>query len=160
MGSDKFFSLFGKIVLVVVVLGAIAYGAYYFGAQKGQKQSFPETQTPTTEVSQTAVSPTPTVNETSLLKTVIKQTLAAKHGSDANTLNISVSKIQGDYAQGGATEQGGGGMWFAAKVNGSWKLVWDGNGVILCSDLTAYPNFPTDMIPECYDQTTQKIVKR
>ncbi|WKZ25493.1 MAG: hypothetical protein QY322_03850 [bacterium] len=30
---EKFFSIFGKIMLVVIVLGSISYGAYYFGTQ-------------------------------------------------------------------------------------------------------------------------------
>jgi hypothetical protein len=51
-------------------------------------------------------------------------------------------------------------MWFAAKVNGIWKLVWDGNGQINCSDIAAYPAFPTDMIPECWDTTTNKVITR
>lgn len=103
---------------------------------------------------------TPTVDEASLLKTVIKEALVAKLGSDANSLDITVSQINGNYAKGGASAEGGGGMWFAAKVNGIWKLVWDGNGVILCSDLTSYPDFPSSMIPECWNEATQKTVQR
>lgn len=30
---DRFFSIFGKIALVLIVLGAMAYGGYYFGTQ-------------------------------------------------------------------------------------------------------------------------------
>lgn len=30
---DKFFSVFGKLMLVVLVLGSMAYGGYYFGTQ-------------------------------------------------------------------------------------------------------------------------------
>ncbi len=104
--------------------------------------------------------PTVIVDETKILKTFVKNTLVAKHGSGANELTISVAKIQGDFASGGASGEGGGGMWFAAKVDGNWQLVWDGNGVILCKDLTAYPNFPASMIPECYNDQTNKNVKR
>ena len=56
--------------------------------------------------------------------------------------------------------EGGGGRWFAAKVNGLWKLVWDGNGIIKCSDLADYPEFPVSMIPECFDEASDKLVKR
>src|SRR4030042_1984336 len=66
------------------------------------------------------IAPTPTVDETAILKTVIKQLLVAKHGSSANELTISVSKIQGLYSPGGASASGGGGMWLAAKGNGVW----------------------------------------
>lgn len=101
----------------------------------------------------------PTVDEKSAIIQDVRQALAAEHGTDANSYNITVSKIVGDYASGGASGSGGGGMWFVAK-NGVWKIVWNGNGVIMCSDLTAYPNFPTSLIPECYNDQTQKTVKR
>lgn len=103
---------------------------------------------------------TPTSNEEETLKTTIKQQILADSTGDGGTLTVSVSKISGDYAQGLASDEGSGGMWFAAKVNGAWKLVWDGNGTIFCSDLTDYPDFPTSMIPECYDQATESSVKR
>lgn len=102
---------------------------------------------------------TPTIDETDLLKTVIKQALVAEHGSTANELTITVSKIQGNFAQGGASASGGGGMWLAAKVNGNWKLVWDGNGTISCQDVNPY-NFPASLVPECYDELTGKMVTR
>ena len=117
------------------------------------------TSTPTVTFTPTA-SPTPSVDEMSTIKAAVKKALVVEHGDSANELNITVSKISGDFSQGGASASGGGGMWFAAKVNGDWKLVWDGNGTILCTDLTAYPNFPTSMIPECYDQAGNKTVKR
>jgi len=104
--------------------------------------------------------PTPTVDEAAVLKNVIKKYIALKHNSDESSLSISVSKIEGNYAQGGVSDEGGGGMWFAAKEDGLWMLVWDGNGVIECSDISLYPEFPTSMIPECYNETTQETVKR
>jgi len=73
---------------------------------------------------------------------------------------VTVSKVEGNYAKGMVGGTGGGGLWFAAKVNGVWKLVWAGNGVIFCSDLTAYPAFPKDLIPDCWDTSTNKDVTR
>jgi len=99
------------------------------------------------------------VDETQDIITAVKAAIIAKRGTGAADLTYTVSKIQGDFAQGGASGQGGGAMWFAAKVNNTWKLVWDGNGVILCSDIAAYP-FPTSMIPECYNDATKTSVKR
>lgn len=103
---------------------------------------------------------TPTIDDRQNLKAIIKQALINKYGPSANELTITVSKIQGNYASGGASASDGGGMWFAARINNSWNLVWDGNGVILCSDLKNYPEFPVSFIPECYDNITQKTVKR
>ena len=100
------------------------------------------------------------MDESVALIAAVKAALVAEHGQDAGLLNITVAKMEGEYASGGAAASGGGGMWFAAKVNGVWKLVWDGNGQINCSDITPYPEFPNDMIPECWDTTTLKIVNR
>jgi hypothetical protein len=74
-------------------------------------------------------------------------------------MTITVSKIAGNFAQGGASEQGGGGMWFAAKAGGVWNLAWDGNGTISCTSVNPY-NFPTTMIPQCWNDATQKMVTR
>lgn len=106
------------------------------------------------------VTPTPTVDEKAVIENVIKKYIALKHGSDEDFLTLTVSKIEGNYAQGGVSDEGGGGMWFAAKEDSVWKLVWDGNGVIECSDISLYPDFPTSMIPECYDSATQNSVQR
>ncbi|MFA6250788.1 MAG: hypothetical protein WC686_04825 [Candidatus Shapirobacteria bacterium] len=109
----------------------------------------------------TAASPAPTVDETSIIKTAIKKAIVAKHGSSANSLIITVSKIVDDFSSGGASVPGeGGGMWFAAKADGQWQLVWDGNGIILCQDLASYPDFPSSLIPECYDSQTEKLKVR
>lgn len=94
-------------------------------------------------------------------KDAIKAQLIAKHGPGASGLNITVAKVDGAYAQGGASAVGeGGGMWFAAEVDGMWQLVWDGNGIIECSDLAAYSEFPSTLIPECYDSLTQQMINR
>lgn len=103
---------------------------------------------------------TPSADESGILISTIKQALVSKHGESASKLNITVSKISGDYASGGASGEGGGGIWFSAKTGGTWKLVWDGNGVITCIDIAPYPDFPITMIPECFDSTKQQMVMR
>lgn len=106
------------------------------------------------------LTPIPTVDETAVLKYVIKKYITLKRGGNENDLTITVSKIDGDYAQGGAGGQGGGGMWFAAKQDGTWRLVWDGNGTIDCDSFSLYPNFSKTILPECYDTATQNMIKR
>lgn len=95
-----------------------------------------------------------------VLETQVMADLVAKRGESIKDLHFSISKIEGNFAQGGISGQGGGAMWLAAKVGEVWKLVWDGNGVIFCDDLKDYPNFPITMVPECFDGTTQKSVVR
>lgn len=144
-------------VFVTAVTVFVAATVYYKGLP-----TFPA-YNPNPVSTQTSVSftPSPTpIDETSAIVSAVRAGLVIEHGQDAASMNISVSKIEGGYAQGGATASGGGGAWFAAKVNGNWVLVWDGNGQINCSNLTRYPNFPTDMIPECWNETTRKLVTR
>lgn len=152
-------------LIIVLLLGVAAVEGYLIFSNnftitpKNTSSPQPTSSVVEATVTPTAI-PTATPDQSEILKTVIKQALVAKHGSSANELTITVSKIEGGYASGGASASAGGGMWFAAKVNGSWKLVWDGNGTISCNDIAPYPQFPTDMIPECWNETTQKIVKR
>jgi hypothetical protein len=108
----------------------------------------------------TSLTSQPTVDEASTLKYVIKKYIALKHKSDESALAISVSKVEGNYAKGTANDEGGGGMWFAAKEDGVWKLVWDGNGIIECSTFDLYPQFPTSLVPSCFDPAKQDTVQR
>jgi hypothetical protein len=147
-----------KIIFPLVIFSALMLGGCTLSfSTDSNLPAVTPTIKPTVTVMAT---PTPSVDEASVIKATIKKALVAKHGESANELNVTVSKIVENYSQGGASGSGGGGMWFAAKVNNEWKLVWDGNGIILCSDLTNYPDFPTTFIPECYNPTTSKIVKR
>jgi hypothetical protein len=161
MNSDKFFALLGKLIVLLAVVVAIGAGAYYLGTKNNLNQtaSKPNEGTPTiNQPENTTV--TPTIDEAQNLITAIKAVLHKKYTSATSDLNVTVSKIEGEYAKGMVTEQGGGGMWFAAKQDGFWTLVWDGNGVITCTDISPFPNFPADLIPECYSDKTQTIVKR
>lgn len=159
------------LVIILILLGIV--GGYYLGA------NYKFTLQPQNAVTTTALAPsptptiepilntgtpsattvTPTVDETATLIAAVRAGLIAEHGAGAAGMTITVSKIVGNFAQGGASDQGGGGMWFAAKVNGVWKLAWDGNGTISCTSVNPY-NFPTSMIPECWNDATQTNIKR
>jgi hypothetical protein len=106
---------------------------------------------------------TPEGFDEQVLLSSIREQLVAKHGESAGDLIVTASRVEGMYAQGGAKPGGGdigGGMWFAVNTGGSWKMIWDGNGSILCKDITAYPEFPVSMIPECYDEASGQTVER
>jgi hypothetical protein len=137
----------------------VAVGGFLLGQRNDVSQKQTSEIVPTVSVTIT-LAPTSAVDEAATIIMAIKNALIAEHGSQASSLNVTVSKVEGDFASGAASEQGGGGMWFAARVGGVWQLVTDGNGITLCSSLSAYPNFPTKMIPECFDDKTQNIVKR
>ena len=159
------------VILMVVLIVGVGIGGFAIGQKYKlvpQEAGVSVTVTPTQPMVggdreiETTVTPSPSpspVNESETIKTLIKQALVAEHGPDANALIITVSKIQGNYASGGASGEGGGGMWLAAKDAGTWKLVWDGNGTIGCEDIAPY-NFPTSMVPECWNAATGKNVVR
>jgi len=104
---------------------------------------------------------TPTVTEN--IAELIKQALIKKNNWTNADIEVTISKNEGMFVSGGVKEKSsevGGGYFFAAKVNGEWKIVADGNGVITCESLALYPNYPVSMISECYDEKTGKTVKR
>lgn len=113
----------------------------------------------TVKITAPAILPPP-VDEGAVLKTVIRKYISLKSNAPESSLTVTVSKIEGSYAKGMVSDVSSGGLWFAAKEDDVWKLVWDGNGVIECSTLTLYPNFPASLIPECFDPKTQETVKR
>lgn len=160
------------IGLVLLILGV--GGGYYFATnfKVTPKEGMPVV-TPTETIEETIVTTplptptqsvkavTPTVDETAALTTAVKAGLIAEHGPTASAMNVTISKLQGNHASGGAVDPSsvGGGMWLAAKVNGKWVLVWDGNGTISCEKTDPY-NFPVSMLPECWSDTTQKLITR
>jgi hypothetical protein len=150
------------VTAILVFLGATVY---YKGLPTFPQYSKNNVSTQSglpVETNETFASPsaTPAAKETAKIIAEIRAALIAKHGQNAAALNVTVSKIEGEYAKGGASGEGGGGMWFAARLNGKWTLVWDGNGIITCNDVSPYPEFPADMIPECWDTSTNKMVTR
>jgi hypothetical protein len=154
------------IILTALVVG-LGVTAYFKGwlpsvtFNKPQAASIQNTEVSNTVVVATpTASPAPSVDDTQTILVAVKAALIAKHGSSFSDLNYSINKVEGNYASGGVNGTGGGGMWFAAKVNGSWVIVSDGNGTIDCSSLTPYPNFPNDMIPECWDSSINKSITR
>jgi len=162
----------GKSLVIGLVLLILGVGAgYYFATNfKITPQEAATTETTTTEpTSATSVTETttavptasPTVDEKAALLVAVKAGLVAEHGPTASSMNVTVSKIQGNFASGGAVDPNsvGGAMWLAAKVNGKWVLVWDGNGTIPCETTDPY-NFPVSLLPECWNEATGKIVVR
>ena len=101
--------------------------------------------------------------DTGVIEAAVKEQIVAKRGEGAVGLEIVTQRMEGDYALGSARDpepMAGGGMWFAALVEDEWKLVWDGNGVITCDEVAPYPDFPSSMIPECFDEASGEMVAR
>jgi len=82
----------------------------------------------------------------------IKKLLADKYGKKVAEVTISIGQETDNNVRGGVEFQPGGpgnaGIFLAAKVDGSWQIVFDGQGVISCEDMADY-NFPEEMITDC-----------
>lgn len=144
-----------KVFLIIIGIALAFFAGIYFSQKYNlkvepkivsQSPTIIETKTisPTETITQEVIT-SPTISEEDL-KMVIGQLLVDKHGDSAGNLTITISKQTDDFARGGASGNGGGGMWLAYKVNGSWKLAFDGNGVADCLMLKTTYKFPADML--------------
>lgn len=165
-----FFALFS---VFLVILGAI--GSWYYFSQKAT--SLPSEPSPTTTMTETtleAPSPTaiitqeekevviglsPTVTEKSDIQE-IKETMAKRHGKRAEETIINISKNTGTHATGGVKFEGeiGGGWFLAAKKDGKWVIVDDGNGTISCEIIEPW-DFPSSIVPECVDELGNPVTR-
>lgn len=111
------------------------------------------------------------INGTSLITKVpniindaqeIKALLVNKNNWYAENIILKIKTNDGVYASGNIEDKtvGGGGLWFAKRIEGIWQIVFDGNGNIMCSSLKDFPDYPVKLIPECWDDKTGKIIKR
>lgn len=136
-----------KLLLTTLLIVILFFGFYFFRTKS--------TSTPI------HVTSTPVVKEESA-KDQITHALSQKNNWDASRVELNITTIEGDFAKGNVKlkDEMGGGLWFAARVNGDWKIVYDGNGIITCDQLGNYQNFPKDLIPSCYDKQTEKMLAR
>jgi len=80
---------------------------------------------------------------------IIKQLFTDKYPQYAETLSVRIDQQAEKYVRGSVTFVTGkaGGIFLAAKIDGQWQIVHDGNGQILCS-LAEY-GFPSEMLSDC-----------
>ena len=91
----------------------------------------------------------------------LQQLFAVKYNRKAADVIISINHRRGNYVVGGVKFTGAleGGYLLAAKVNGAWKIVFDGNGTIPCSSVDVV-SFPSDLVTECWDTVKNINVDR
>lgn len=85
----------------------------------------------------------------SAAQVAIRELFAQKYPKYAGTVSVTIEKQTENYARGSVIFETGapGGIFLAAKTNGEWNVVFDGNGQIPCS-LSSY-GFPGDMLSDC-----------
>lgn len=79
----------------------------------------------------------------------IKKIFAEKYPKYAETVTVSINQETPDHARGDVIFETGapGGYFLAARIDGTWEVVFDGNGQIPCS-LSSY-GFPDKMLFDC-----------
>ncbi len=156
-------SLFLVLLLAVVGAGGFYLGNTYrlvtIGPTPSQAPVVTSAPTPLISIIPTPI-PTPDGAESADVLAAVKQGIIADHGPSSELVKPTVTKIVGNFAQGNATTNGGSATWFAAKVKGTWVLVWDGTGTVACNSVAPYPDFPKDMIAECWNDTLGKTITR
>lgn len=153
--NRKFFLLIGIVLLILAVVG----GIFLFWSAKSETPSIEPTPTPPPEVTPIPT-PTPEEEEKSDLEQ-IREAFAEKYNKPLDETTVNISENTGTYASGGVRFAGeiGGAMWLAYNDGEKWLIVFDGQGTIPCSAVDPY-NFPTDMVPECWDETTEGLYRR
>lgn len=86
---------------------------------------------------------------------LIRIALAQKHDESVSHVKIHIDKETENHVRGNVTifsadETSSSGYFLAAKVDGTWKIVIDGNGAIPCSLVRSY-DFPENMIEDCWE---------
>lgn len=111
-------------ILIAILLTAAALGGYLIYSGKIILQNTPE------EIS-------------------IQRDLAAQLNTyNTSGFEITVSKIVGNYATGGAGVPPQGSGWIAIKENGRWRKIWDGVNNPSCSTVNQY-KIPKEIYGNC-----------
>lgn len=151
---------------LAIILAAVIIGLFILLTKQPQEKSSVsvniQTPSPTqmeeipSPTSLPTIIPSPTVDDYSLIKAAVVQ----KTGIKEDNLELSVSKNTGKFAKGTIKEktEAGGAYFLAAKKDGAWIIVYDGQSQPSCQDLTAY-DFPNTLAPECLTEKGQ-VVKR
>ncbi|MBD3282489.1 MAG: hypothetical protein GF387_02670, partial [Candidatus Portnoybacteria bacterium] len=87
---------------------------------------------------------------------LIKKLFAEKYNKKMSEISLSIEEEAENHVRGSIrfeSNSGAGGIFLAAKVNGEWRLVFDGNGAIPCEELERY-NFPEKMKEDCAESQT------
>lgn len=152
------------IIAVILVLAAIFGGGFLWWSMKTGAPAVEPTVEPT-PIASPEVMPTPEetpiVEETKSDLEQIKEAFAEKYNRSVEEVDASIDNNTGTYANGLVRFAGeiGGGWWLAYNNGDGWIIVADGNGSVLCDDIESY-DFPTDMVPECWNEATSTLIQR
>lgn len=156
----KFILIIGLILVVLALIG----GGFLWWSMKPNAPVIEPSISPT-PVSSPEVIPTPeeTPSEEEGTKSdleQIREAFAEKYNRSVSEVDATIDNNTGTHANGLVRFAGeiGGGWWLAYNDGTGWIIVADGNGSVLCDDIEGY-NFPTNMVPECWDEATNTLIQ-
>jgi len=148
------------IIILVVFTGGFIFSRYWYGGKPTSKDEIIRESSLPENYESTESSQTPAYPDTSEL---LKKAFSAKYSVSEEDIRIKISSQIGIYAAGTVSfdpaYQPGGGWFLAVNDNDTWKIVADGNGIVVCSLIEPY-DFPTDMVPQCFDDQTKELITR
>lgn len=154
--NRKFFLIVGLFLVVVAIIGG---GALWWPTRT--KISSIESTSASTPTAVPAPEATVSVDEGEEKSALqqIKEAFAEKYNKSVEEVDLTIDNNTGTHANGLVRFAGevGGGWWLSFKETSGWIIVADGNGSVLCEDVEDY-NFPVDIVPECWDQPTGKLI--
>jgi len=152
------------IIAIILLIAAIFGGGFLWWSMRAGAPAVEPTARPT-PVASPEVMPSPTPEEVSEEESEsdlvqIKAAFAEKYNRSIDEVDLSIDNNTGTHANGLVKFTGeiGGGWWLAYNLPTGWKIVADGNGSVLCNDIEGY-DFPTDMVPECWDEATSTLIQ-
>lgn len=82
----------------------------------------------------------------------MKKAFSLKYNKPKDTYILNIDQKDSSHAKGMVNFKNelGGGLWFAAKTDKGWELVFDGNGIMGCDIANKY-SIPREMLRGCVD---------
>jgi hypothetical protein len=84
----------------------------------------------------------------------LRTALAAHFGVSPDEVAFVITEQTEEHATGGLP----GGYFLAARKEGAWVIVYDGQATPGCDEIAPY-NFPLDMVPECLDGENNLVIR-
>ncbi len=167
MNKGLLVTLVALVSVLILISGGLLFWLLTNKVDFANKASLSVSPTPTlipTVNPQTTVVPIQTISPSQVKSDLqqIKEAFAQKYSKDLAKVNVTIKDNSKPHMSGGVSFAGEiGGGWFLAYYNNSdnWIIVADGNGTVMCDDIEPY-NFPTNMVPECWDEATSKLITR
>lgn len=152
MNTKKFLVFFLTILLAIILAGC---GTFEIGIESNAViEPTPLAATETVSPTPTPTLADPTKTPESSAEAEIESTLAARLGFAVGELPFEVTQLAENHAKGNYSQH----YFLAARQDGQWVIVYDGQATPPCSEVDFY-DFPIGMVPECLGADNQLVFR-